>query len=145
MLKSLTTMAEESGREYYERWELLNAYSGCMLGNPAISVLADAYAKGICSLDMEKAYRYADKTSRMFGNAELGYTPNPQSISKTLEYAYTEWCMSQLAKSLGKQEDAAYYAKLAQSYRNLYDAEKHSFRPREANGPGLRLGRKRVS
>lgn len=42
--------------------------------------------------------------------------------------------MSQLAKSLGKQEDAAYYAKLAQSYRNLYDAEKHSFRPREANG-----------
>ena len=127
-------MAEESGREYYERWELLNAYSGCMLGNPAISVLADAYAKGICSLDMEKAYRYADKTSRMFGNAELGYTPNPQSISKTLEYAYTEWCMSQLAKSLGKQEDAVYYAKLAQSYRNLYDAEKHSFRPREANG-----------
>ena len=83
---------------------------------------------------MEKAYRYADKTSRMFGNAELGYTPNPQSISKTLEYAYTEWCMSQLAKSLGKQEDAVYYAKLAQSYRNLYDAEKHSFRPREANG-----------
>lgn len=134
LLKSLTTMAEESGREYYERWELLNAYSGCMLGNPAISVLADAYAKGICSLDMEKAYRYADKTSRMFGNAELGYTPNPQSISKTLEYAYTEWCMSQLAKSLGKQEDAVYYAKLAQSYRNLYDAEKHSFRPREANG-----------
>ena len=53
LLKSLTTMAEESGREYYERWELLNAYSGCMLGNPAISVLADAYAKGICSLDME--------------------------------------------------------------------------------------------
>ena len=42
--------------------------------------------------------------------------------------------MSQLAKSLGKQEDAVYYAKLAQSYRNLYDAEKHSFRPREANG-----------
>ena len=85
-------------------------------------------------MDMEKSYRYADKTSRMFGNAELGYTPNPQSISKTLEYASTEWCMSQLAKSLGKQEDAVYYAKLAQSYRNLYDAEKHSFRPREANG-----------
>ena len=42
--------------------------------------------------------------------------------------------MSQLAKSLGKQEDAVYYAKLAQSYRNLYDAEKHSFRPRESNG-----------
>ena len=48
LLLSLTTMAEESGKGYYERWEFLNAYSGCMLGNPAISVLADAYAKGIC-------------------------------------------------------------------------------------------------
>ena len=65
-----------------------------MLGNPAISVLADAYAKGICRLDMDKAYECADKTSKMFGNAELGYTPNPLGISKTLEYAYTEWCMS---------------------------------------------------
>lgn len=53
LLLSLTTMAEESGKGYYERWEFLNAYSGCMLGNPAISVLADAYAKGICRLDMD--------------------------------------------------------------------------------------------
>lgn len=134
MLMSLTTMAEESGRGYYERWELLNAYSGCMLGNPAISVLADAYAKGICRFDMNKAYAYADSTSRMFGNAELGYTPNPLGISKTLEYAYTEWCMSQLAEALGKPEDAKHYAKLSHSYKNIYDKENHSFRPREADG-----------
>ena len=134
VLRSLITMAEESGRGYYERWELLNAYSGCMLGNPAVSVLADAYAKGICRFDMEQAYGYADRTSRLFGNGPLGYTPNPLSISKTLEYAYTEWCMSQLAEALGKKDDAAYYAGLARSYRNLYDPEKHSFRPREADG-----------
>lgn len=134
MLLSLTTMAEESGRGYYERWELLNAYSGCMLGNPAISVLADAYVKGICSFDMGKAYEYADKTSRMFGNGDLGYTPNSSGISKTLEYAYTEWCMSRLAEALGKQEDATYYAKLSQSYKNIYDKEKHSFRPRLEDG-----------
>lgn len=134
MLMSLITMAEESGREYYERWEFLNAYSGCMLGNPAISVLADAYAKGICRFDMEKAYTYADNTSKMFGNRELGYTPNPTSISKTLEYAYTEWCMSRIAEALGKHDDATYYAKLARSYENLYDKEKHSFRPRESDG-----------
>lgn len=132
LLQSLTTMAEESGREYYERWEFLNAYSGCMIGNPAISVLLDAYAKGICDLDMEKAYRYADKTSRMFGNGELGYVPS--HISSTLEYAYTEWCMSRLAEALGKQEDADRYARLAQSYRNIYDPEKHSFRPRKEDG-----------
>ena len=42
-LNSLITMADQSRREYYERWELLNSYSGCMIGNPALSVLADAY------------------------------------------------------------------------------------------------------
>lgn len=134
MLMSLTTMAEESGRGYYERWELLNAYSGCMLGNPAISVLADAYAKGICRFDINKAYEYADSTSRMFGNAELGYTPNPLGISKTLEYAYTEWCMSRLAEALGRPVDAKHYAELSHSYKNIYDKEKHSFRPRESDG-----------
>lgn len=53
-LNSLITMADQSGREYYERWELLNSYSGCMLGNPALSVLADAYIKGIRTYDAEK-------------------------------------------------------------------------------------------
>jgi putative alpha-1,2-mannosidase len=46
LINSLTTLAEESGKGYYERWEFLNAYSGCMIGNPAISVVADAYVKG---------------------------------------------------------------------------------------------------
>ena len=132
VLASLTSMAEESGQHYYERWEFLNAYTGCMIGNPAISVLVDAYAKGICRLNMEQAYRYADNTSKRFGNGELGYTPS--SISQTLEYAYTEWCMSQLAQALGKDEDAARYARLAQSYRNIYDPEKHSFRPKKTDG-----------
>lgn len=53
-LNSLITMADQSGREYYERWELLNSYSGCMIGNPALSVLADAYMKGIRTYDVEK-------------------------------------------------------------------------------------------
>ena len=132
VLASLTSMADESGQHYYERWEFLNAYTGCMIGNPAISVLVDAYAKGICRLNMEQAYRYADNTSKRFGNGELGYTPS--SISQTLEYAYTEWCMSQLAQALGKDEDAARYARLAQSYRNIYDPEKHSFRPKKTDG-----------
>ena len=125
-------MAVESGRGYYERWEFLNAFSGCMLGNPAISVLADAYAKGITNVDIEKAYQIADNSSKRRGNGELGYSAG--SISETLEYAYTEWCMAQLAKSLGKEADAAQYAKLSQSYRNIYDAEKHSFRPKDKKG-----------
>ena len=134
LLASLTTMAQESGREYFERWEIVNAYSGCMLGNPALSVLADAYAKGIRGYDVERAYRYAGDTSRLFGNDSLGYTPSDLCISHTLEYAYTDWCVSQLAARLGKTEDAKAFAQKSRAYRNIFDREKGWFRPRRADG-----------
>lgn len=133
-LNSLISQAEQSGREYFERWELLNAYSGCMLGNPALSVLADAYAKGIRTFDAEKAFRYAVNTSRLFGNDSLGYTPGSQSISKTLEYAYTDWCVSRLAADLGKEAESQLFYQKGQAYRNLFDSEKGWFRPRNADG-----------
>lgn len=134
LLASLTTMAQESGREYFERWEIVNAYSGCMLGNPTLSVLADAYAKGIRGYDVERAYRYAVNTSRLFGNDSLGYTPSDLCISHTLEYAYTDWCVSQLAARLGKTEDAKAFAQKSRAYRNIFDREKGWFRPRRADG-----------
>lgn len=133
-LNSLITLAEQSGREYYERWEFLNAYTGCMLGNPALSVLADAYTKGIRTYDAEKAYRYAVNTSHRFGTDSLGYSPEPLSISTTLEYAYTDWCISRLAQALGKESDAATYRKKGQAYRAVFDKEKGWFRPRKADG-----------
>ena len=134
LVNSLVTMADESGRHYFERWEIVNAYSGCMLGNPALSVLADAYAKGIRSYDVEKAYRYAVNSSKRFGNDPLGYTPSELCISHTLEYAYADWCISRLAEQLGKREDAALYAAKGQAYRNIFDREKGWFRPRRAAG-----------
>lgn len=134
MLNSLITLAEESGREYFERWEFLNAYSGCMLGNPAISVLADAYAKGIRNYDMDKAYRYAVNTTEKFGNGERGYVPGGGGISNTLEYAYTEWCMAQLAGWLGKEADREIYLRRSSSYRNIFDPEVNFFRPRQEDG-----------
>ena len=70
-------MQNKAEKEYLERWELLNAYSNCMLGNPAIAVLCDAYSKGIRSYDVEKAYRYALNTSRLFGNNEEVTPPDP--------------------------------------------------------------------
>lgn len=133
-LNSLITLAEESGRGYYERWELMNAYSGCMIGNPALSVLADAYIKGIQGYDVEKAYQYAVNTSRLFGNDTLGYTAGSLSISHTLEYAYADWCVSQMAKGLGKQEDAQLFLAKGQAYRNIFDKEKGWFRPKKADG-----------
>lgn len=133
-INSLVTLAEESGKEYYERWEIMNAYSGCMLGNPALSVLADAYVKGIRTYDIEKAYQYAKNTSRLFGNDELGYTASDLSISHTLEYAYTDWCISQIARELGKDEEAEEYLQKSKAYENIFDKEKGWFRPRLQDG-----------
>ena len=133
-LNSLITLAEQSGNEYYERWEIVNAYSGCMLGNPAISVLADAYMKGIRTYDVEKAFQYAVNSSARFGNDELGYSATSFGISHTLEYAYTDWCVAQLAQALGKEDAAKAFTQKGQAYRNIFDKEKGWFRPRKADG-----------
>jgi len=135
MINSLVSLAEESGKGYLERWEFLNAYSGCMVGNPAVSVLADAYAKGIRSYDVEKAYQMARNSCEKFGNGTLGYAP--KSVSQTLEYAYGEWCLSELARQLGKTADEKLYKQRSQSYKNIFDKEHNSFRPRLADGSYL--------
>lgn len=132
LLNSLVEIADQSGNEYLERWELLNAYSGCMLGNPAISVLCDAYSKGIRSYNVKKAYQYALNTSRKFGNNENGYTPG--SISHTLEYAYNDWCMARLAEWLGKEDDKAFFDKRSNSYASVYDPDYGWYRPKNEKG-----------
>ena len=134
LINSLVEIAEQSGNEYLERWEILNAFSGCMLGNPAISILCDAYAKGIRGYEIEKAYRYALNTSRMFQNNDQGYSPGNTGISLTLEYAYTDWCMARLAEALGKTEDCDYFDKRSRSYATVFDSEFGWFRPRDEEG-----------
>ncbi|WP_317235218.1 GH92 family glycosyl hydrolase [Niabella ginsengisoli] len=132
MINSLVTLADETDSSYLERWELLNAYSGCMLGNPAVVVLADAYAKGIRNYDVEKAYRYAVNTNERFGNGRLGYDPG--SIAKTLEYAFADWCLSQLAKELHKETDSEKFYQRSKSYKNIWDTTHQWFRPRKEDG-----------
>jgi predicted alpha-1,2-mannosidase len=132
MINSLVTLADESGEGYLERWEFLNAYSGCMLGNPAISLISDAYAKGIRGFDAELAWKYAVATTERFGNAEYGHSFD---ISNTLEHAYTEWCMAELARLMGKTSEQEKYLKLSQSYRNIWDSDTMRwFRPRQRDG-----------
>ncbi len=148
MLNSLITLAGESGKGYFERWELANAYSGCMIGNPAISVLTDAYFKGIKDYDFDAAYKTAVATCEFSGNEKLGFTVKSNtedsgyagfatgefSISNTLELSYTEWCLAQLAKSVNNMGDYEKYSKLAQSYRNVFDPEMGWFRAKNEEG-----------
>jgi predicted alpha-1,2-mannosidase len=131
MLNSLVTLAEEKKMNYLERWEFLNAYSGCMIGNPAVSVMADAYAKGIRKFDVNKGYQLAVNSVEKFGNGDKG---NAGSISHTLEYAYFEWCVSELAKALGKTADQKKYFDRSRSYKNMWDPEKGWFRPKKDDG-----------
>src|SRR5260370_3117581 len=68
-INTLVELAESSGRAYLERWELMNAYSGCMDGDPGISVILDAYAKGIRKYDIHKAYAVCRQTAAGTGAA----------------------------------------------------------------------------
>lgn len=120
-INSLIQMAELSDTKYFPRWEFLNSYSGCMIGNPAVSVIVDAHEKGIRNYDIDKAFHYCKNSVDIFGNGERDYTPN--SISETLEYAYTDWCVGRFAESLGKSNLSKEYYKRSLNYRNIWDNE----------------------
>ncbi len=134
MINSLVELADESGKHYLERWEFLNAYSGCMIGNPAVSMIADAYNKGIRNFNVPKAYEYCRNSVEKFGNGKKGYS---NGISNTLEYAYFDWCQAQLAKQLGHTSDAALYLHRSQNYRNIFDSSVGWFRPKKLDGSWL--------
>lgn len=131
MVNSLVELADESGNKYLERWEFLNAYSDCMMGNPAVSVMVDAYNKCIRRFNIEKGYQYAKNTCEKFGNGTFGHS---KYISHTLEHAYSEWCLSVFADSLGKKEDALLYFNRSKSYKNIFDPEVKWFRPKNVDG-----------
>ncbi len=118
-INSMVSMAETSGRHYYDRWEIMGAYSGCMIGNPEVVVINDAYQKGIRKFDTARAFDDATVTMRTFGVWKTPYCPG--NLSETFEYSLNDWNMAQLAAALGKKEDAAKYLQLSQNYKTLFD------------------------
>lgn len=131
-INSLIQLADLSGNGYLERWEFLNAYSGCMVGNPAIPVIADAYRKGIRGFPVSHAYDLALATGKRFGNPDAGYVPG--DLSQTLEYCFDDWCTGQLAGWIGKPEDAARFAKRSSTYQKTFDPSVGWFRARKEDG-----------
>ena len=110
-------------------WELAGNETGCMIGYHAVSVIADAYLKGIRDFDSEKAYEAMKHSAEQDHHGlkhyrDVGYIPadkEGESVSKTLEYAYDDWCIAQMARELGRMEDYKRYIRRAQSYKNLFD------------------------
>jgi predicted alpha-1,2-mannosidase len=120
-------------------WELASNETECMIGYHSVSVIADAMAKGIQGFDYEKAFE-ASKNSAMldiFGlnaykqNNYISIDDEHESVSKTVEYAYDDWCIAQMAKILGKKEDYQYFMNRSQNWKNLYNPSTGFIQPRK--------------
>ena len=122
-------------------WELAGNETNCMIGYHAVPVIVDAYVKGIRGFDAEKAFQAMKHSAERDVRGlpyyrELGYIPSDregESVSKTLEYAYDDWCIAQMAKALGKQDEYARYVERAQYYKNIFDP-KIGFMRAKTNG-----------
>lgn len=123
-------------------WELASNETDCMIGYHSVSVIADAMAKGIKGFDYEKAFE-ASKASAMRDvlgldaykkNGFISMDDEHESVSKTLEYAYDDWCIAQMAHLLNKQEDYEYFMKRSQNWKNIFDWETGFMRPKKNGG-----------
>ena len=123
-------------------WELSGNETNCMIGYHAVSVIADAYIKGIRGFDAVKALEAMKKSANQdkFGLGyykKYGFIPSErehESVSKTLEYAYDDWCVAQMAKSLGKEDDYNEFIKRGQNYKNVFDPQTGFMRARYNGG-----------
>jgi predicted alpha-1,2-mannosidase len=123
-------------------WELASNETDCMIGYHSVSVMADAMAKGIKGFDYEKAFEAA-KHSAMLDHLGLdaykkqgfiSMDDEHESVSKTLEYAYDDWCIAQMAEILNKKEDYNYFMKRSQSWKNVFDWNAGFMRPKKNGG-----------
>jgi predicted alpha-1,2-mannosidase len=122
-------------------WDLAGNYTDCMIGYHAVPVIADAYLKGIRGYDTEKAFEAMkhSATRDKFGleaYKKYGFIPvdeESESVSKTLEYAYDDWTIAQMAKAMNKEDDYKTYIQRAQYYKNVFDPETQFMRGRFRN------------
>jgi predicted alpha-1,2-mannosidase len=126
-IKTFLAQYEQGGR--LPVWELAANETNCMIGYHAVSVIADAFIKGIRGFDVELAFEAMKNSGEEDGRGlehyrKYGYIPadgDGESVSKTLEYAYDDWCIAQVAKALGREADYRRYLQQAQYYKNIFD------------------------
>ena len=149
MQESFLNAYRESG--FYPEWSS-PGHRGCMVGNNTASVLADAYLKGVCVDDTKTmweglmaAVNGVHPTVSSSGRLgyeyynKLGYVPYDVKINenaaRTLEYAYDDWCLYQLAKKLDRpKKEINLFAKRAMNYKNLFDPETKLMRGKNEDG-----------
>ena len=130
---------------YLPIWTLWGKENYCMIGNHAIPVIVDAYLKGFDGFDKREAYKAIKESSTAsHRNSDwevynkYGYYPfdimTAESVSKTLESAYDDYCVAQMAKSLDEMGDFEYFMKRSRYYKNLFDPETKFMRGKDSKG-----------
>ena len=141
---SLVEQGEVQG--FLPIWGLWGKETFTMIGNHGVSVIAEAYRKGFRGFDAERAFNIVKRTqtvshphkSNWENYMKHGYFPTDltevESVSSTLESVYDDYAAADMARRMGKAEDAEYFAKRADFYKNLFDKETQFMRPRNSNG-----------
>ena len=140
LVKSMMAFYDEAG--LLPTWDLMSNETDVMIGYHAVPVIVDAYLKGLTSVDPEKLFEASKKSAMQnrFGIdlfRKYGYIPSElevEAVSKTLEYAYDDWAIAQLAKALGKTEEVEYFSKRAKAYQTLFDKKVGFMRGKNKQG-----------
>ncbi len=149
MIVSLIQMAKEGG--WLPRWPSGNGYTGSMLGSASDIVISEAWQKGIKDFDVKFAYQNmkmialastppGSAYSGRRGNDDCikyGFCPADsmeQAVSRTLEYAWSDYSIGLLAKELGYKKDAHFFQEISMNYKNVWNPATQYFHPRNADG-----------
>lgn len=143
MIKSMLAHQEQSVHHMLPVWSHYGNENWCMIGYHAVSVIADAAVKNVGDFDRKKALNACVQTAGVRYFDGLGYyidqhyvpeDRNGSSVSKTLEYAYDDWCIKQLALKTGEEKTAATFNDRSFYYKNVYDKRSGYMRPRLSDG-----------
>ena len=143
MIKSMLAHHDESVHSMLPIWSHYANENWCMIGYHATSVIADAIAKNVGNFNHERALQASVNTANVRYFDGLGdyidykYVPDDRShssVSKTLEYAYNDWCIAQMAKDLGNDSIEDEFTRRSEYYNNVFDIKTGYMRPRLSNG-----------
>lgn len=140
IINSFLQLYEDNG--YLPVWDLSTWEANTMTGYHSVPIIADAMLKNIKGFDYNKAYQAILKSAfqPQRGTQDyirFGYLPQDKhgwSVTMTLEYAYDDWCIAQVAKKLGKERDYTLFTKRAMSYKKLFDAKTGFMRAKDSSG-----------
>lgn len=147
MVKSLIAFSEQNGR--LPVWNMFGSETDMMIGYHSVPVIVDAYLKGIGDFDAESALKECVKTANFDDYRQIGlyknmgyipydvvdkYNSENWSLSKTLEYAFDDYCIALMAEKMGKEDLADNFYKRASNYRNVFNKSSSFMQPKDSKG-----------